>query len=410
MKQISKYIFWCIIIGLSFNITKLYLAQNDMATAEEGIFPWYFRLDFLGDILISFASIASFFTYKQYFPSYIRICYVLLVVFVVIASFESLSITLSKPNFFYSLKGIGTYLNIGILFFAADTKYFPKVLNFFYYICFGIIIASIINISKAGMGASRKEFLTYLRDFTVFLMWVFPFFFLQDEPNKKKNLINMAAFLLIFIIVLSTGSRSYLILYFLYIIIKFKSQLQSKNGVLVILGMLVLVAAGYFALMNSSLSGTVEGAFGNLSERSAEDTRSDQLVDFLSQYDMDYLIQGVGPLKLWFWHSINGLYGGVDNQFLLIAWWAGLPTVLTYIFFLVRSMFIEAEILRFENIKGLKTMIFFWIAACLGLAIYCTLCAEHYYYFLSMLIGLNACQYSKIIEPETEPEEAYEDT
>jgi hypothetical protein len=174
--------------------------------------------------------------------------------------------------------------------------------------------------------------------------------------------------------------------------------------------MLVLVGVGYFVLINSSLSTTVEGAFDNLSERSGEDTRSDQLFDFLSQYDTDYLIQGVGPTKLWFWHSINGAYGFVDNQFLLIAWWAGLPTVIVYIFFLVRSLYVESEILQFENIKGLKLIIFFWIAACLGLAIYCTLCPEHYYYFLSLLMGLSVCQYSKIIEPVPEHDEEYEDT
>lgn len=409
MRQHSKYIFWCILVGVSLNMVKLYFAQNDMATAEEGVFPWYFRTDFLGDILITIASLTSFFTYKQYFPSYVRICYVLLIVFVTIVSLESLPTTISKPTFFYSIKGIGTYINIGILFFAADTKYFPKVLDFFYYLCFAIIAASIVNIGKAGMGASRKEFLTYLRDFSVFLMWVFPFFFLQDEPNKKKNLINMAAFLLIFIIVLSTGARSYLILYIFYVIIKFRDKLRTKNGILLILGMLVLVGVGYFVLMNSALSGTVEGAIDNLSERSGEDTRSDQILDFLSQYDMAYLIQGVGPLATWFWHSINGNYGFLDNQFLLIAWWAGLPTVLAYLFLLVKSLFVKSEIEEFEDIKGLKVIIFFWIAACMGMAIYCTLCSEHYYYFLSLLMGLNVCQYSQIIEPEEELAEEYDE-
>ncbi len=409
MKPFSKYIYWAILVGVTFNMVKLYFGQNDMATAEEGVFPWYFRIDFLGDVLMCFASVLSFFSYKQYFPSYVKWCYITMVVMVTFVSLESLGQTMSTPTFFFSIKGIGTYINIGILFFAADTRYFPKVLDFFYYLCFAIIVASLINIGKAGIGASRREFLTYLRDYSVFLMWVFPFFFLQDEPNKKKNLVNIAAFLLIFVIVLSTGSRSYLILYLLYVVIKFRAQLQTKNGIILIMAMVVLVAVGYFILINSSLSGTVESAVGNLNERSGEDTRSDQIMDFLSQYDMDYLVQGVGPVKNWFWHGINAPYGFLDNQFLLIAWWAGLPTILAYVFLLVRSLFIETEILQFENIKGLKTIIFFWIAACLGMAIYCTLCSEHYYYFLSLLIGLNACRYTQIIEPETEPDEEYED-
>jgi hypothetical protein len=410
MKQISRFIYWCIIVGVGINVVKLYFAQNDMAEiADAGVYPWYFRLDFLGDILMSIAAVLSFFSYKRYFPAYVRTCYVLLVLFVSFASMETLGDTLKRPTFFYSIKGIGTYLNIGILFFAADTKYFPKVLKFFYYLCFGIIAAGIINVGKVGLGAGRKEFLALLRDYTVFLMWVFPYFFLQDEPNKKKNLINMGAFLMIFVFVLCTGSRSYLILYFLYIIVKFRTQLQTKNGIMLILGMLVLVGAGYFLLINSSLSGTVEGAFTNLSERSADDTRSDQLVDFLSQFDMSYLIQGVGPLELWYWHSISDYYGFLDNQFLLIAWWAGLPTVLAYITLLVKSLFVESEILEFEEIKGVKLILGFWIAACLGFAIYCTLCSEHYYYFISFLMGLNACQYTQLIETDSETEDE-EDT
>jgi hypothetical protein len=51
-----------------------------------------------------------------------------------------------------------------------------------------------------------------------------------------------------------------------------------------------------------------------------------------------------------------------------------------------------------------------WVAACLGFAIYCTVCSEHYYYFLSMLFGMTTCRYTEIIEPEPEPVTDEEDT
>jgi hypothetical protein len=290
------------------------------------------------------------------------------------------------------------------LFFAADTKYFPKILDFFYYACLFILGASIISLGKVGFGASRKEFLTYIRDYTVFLMWVFPYYFLQEEENKKKNLINLGAALLIFILVFSSGSRSYLILFFVYAISKFSRQLATRNGVFAIIGLLILCFGGYFILINSPLASTVENAFGNLSARSGEDTRSEQIYEFLKQYDTEYMFQGVGPLKLWFWSSMNDYYGHLDNQFMLIAWWAGIPTVTAYAFLLIRSLFVKSEIALFEKVKGIKLIIFCWIAACLGFAIYCTLSSEPYYYFLSFLIGLNACQYTKIIPDEEQIE------
>ncbi len=403
MKSIPKIIFYCIFVGVVCNIIKLYNSQNNMEyILLEEIYPWYFRVAFFGNIFISIAAVSSFFIYKKFFPNYITYCYVLLLLFVIIASFSDLPEFLKNPTFFYSVKGIGTYLNIGILFFAADTKYFPKILNLFYYICFFIIGAGIINLGKVGFGAGRKEYLIAIRDFTVFLIWVFPYFFLQNEPNKKKNFLNIATFFLIFIFVLSTGSRSYLIIYSLFVIIKFKAQLQSKNGILAVVGIITLGIGAFFILSNSGLNKTMEGAFNILSERKGEDTRSDQLLDFLSQFDLNYLIQGVGPIKQWYWSGIGSWYSYLDNQILLIAWWAGLPTVVTYLVLLVKSLFVESEILFFEEIKATKLLIFLWILACFGFAIYVTLCSDAYYYFLSLLIGLNACQYTKILEPEND--------
>lgn len=379
---------------------KLYFSQNDLETISfEEVYPWYFKLGFFGNIFISIASVASFIYYKKYFPTYISVCYILLLLFVTLSSYNDLGQFLKRPTFFYSLKGIGTYLNFGLLFFAADTYYFPKIIKVFYYFSFGVIIASLIKLGKVGLGASRKEYLTAIRDFVVYLIWVFPFFFLQDEENKKKNLINIIAFMVIFLLILSTGARSYLLIYFIYVIAKFKDQLKTKNALLGILSFIVLLGIFYIIIINTEFSKTFETALNNLSERSGEDTRSDQLMDFFSQYDFDYLIQGVGPIKQWYWTGIGAYYSYLDNQILLMAWWAGLPAILTYCYFLVKSLFIKSEILLFENIKGTKIILGIWLLACFGMAIYISICCDPYYYFLSLIIGLNACQYSKLIEP-----------
>lgn len=405
MKFLPRLIFYSIIIGIGCNIIKLYFAQNDIdLIALEEVYPWYFKLGFFGNIFISIASVLSFISYRKYFPSFITTCYILILIFVFLASLSDLGDFLKKPTFFYSIKGIGTYLNFGLLFFAAETLYFPKIMRLFYFLSFGIIAASLVNLTKAGFGASRKEYLTAIRDFVVYLIWVFPYFFLQNDENKKKNMINIAAFMAIFFLILASGSRSYLVLATLYFIVKFKAQLQTKNALVGIIGMVVLVVLGYVVVINSDLSKTFESTLTNLSERSGEDTRSNQLLDFLQQYDVDYLIQGVGPMKQWYWNGIGSYYSYLDNQVLLIAWWAGLPTILTYLFFLVKSLYIKSEILFFEEIKGIKMIILLWIGACFGFAIYVTVSSDCYYYFISLLIGLNACQYTKLIDADAEIE------
>ena len=83
-----------------------------------------------------------------------------------------------------------------------------------------------------------------------------------------------------------------------------------------------------------------------------------------------------------------------------------MPAITAYVFLLVKSLFIKSEIQLYEKIKGIKLIIFCWIAACLGFAIYCTLSSEPYYYFLSLIMGLNACQYTKIIPEEEQLENA----
>lgn len=37
---------------------------------------------------------------------------------------------------------------------------------------------------------------------------------------------------------------------------------------------------------------------------------------------MEYFLQGMGHKGTWYWHSIESNYEFLDNQFLLLAWWA----------------------------------------------------------------------------------------
>lgn len=403
MRTLEKFIYYLIVAGIITLVIKEYYAQRDLEIIRtEDVFGWYHKLGGYGNILISIASLLSFVLYRKYFPFYVTLCYLAIILCVTLASSDDLAELIKKPSSWYSTKGIGTYVNMGLIFFVASKYYFDKVMKILYYLCFFFIVAGFINLSKVGIGATRTQNQYAILNFAVYLIWVFPYFFLQDEFNKRVNLVNFIAYMAIFLFVLATGSRSYLIIYFSYFIVKFKSQLQKKNSILLILGMALLMIAGFFLLSNSSFSNTLDNAFSILSERGAEDSRSNQLTEFLDQFDLNYLIQGVGPSKTWFW-TATGPYPYLDNQFLLMAWWAGLPTLLFYLFLLGKAFLKKSEILLFENIKGARLILGWWILACLGFAIYITVSSNLFYYFITLLMGQQFCKYTDIFTlPELE--------
>lgn len=407
--SIHKIIYYLVALGLILVAIKMYFAQTEM---EENAFSaltqkyaWYYKLEFVGNVLICIASIMCFLVYRKYFPAFVSVCYITLIVLVALTSFSDIPSMLKKPNFFFTIRGIGTFINFGLLFFAANTQYFHKILRVFYAICIVFIIAGFINLSKVGMGAGRQQFLWAIRDFTVILIWVFPFFFLQTYENKRLNMINTIIFFIIFIFVLSTGSRTYLIIYFIYLMVKFRHQLRSKNGILLIVAtLLVGVGVFFFLSTNSDLSKTMEGAFDILSERANEDSRSGQIIEFLRQWEPEYFLQGVGPFKMWYWTNFGDYYYFLDNQFLLMGWWAGLPALFVYIYLLIRTLFIKPEIKQYTDVQGIELMIALWILACLGFAIYITISSSIYYFFLEIIMSYHLCQFSKI--KDFDPEEA----
>lgn len=405
MKLISlpKFIFYTLAIGIIFNVISLYFSQGDledMYTPGGTVSGWYYQLDFVGNALISLTAVISFLLYNKYYPTFVSVCYISLIILVLICSIGDFTYVYRKPSFIYSIRGLGTFINFGLIFFAANTEYFKKILRLFYVMCFLVIVAAVIGLGKVGAGATRMQYLFAIRDYTVVLMWVFPFFFLQDEPNKKLNLLNMAAFAMIFIFVLSTGARTYLVIYFIYLFVKFKEQLRSKNALLVIIATIVIGAGTFLALAKSDLSKTIDGAITNLSERKDEDSRSGQIIEFIQQWDPEYLVQGVGPRKAWFWTGVADYYYFLDNQFLLMGWWAGLPALFVYLYLLGRTYFTRPEILLFEEVKGIKLLIFLWVMACLGFAIYITISSSLYYYFLDLLMGYHLCKFTLLKNPE----------
>ncbi|HMO60621.1 MAG TPA: hypothetical protein PKC39_04425 [Ferruginibacter sp.] len=404
---LNKVLFWIIAAGIILYAIKEYFTQLNMEyTFTETKYGWYYKLETLANVLLTVASVMSFILYRKYFPLFVSLCYVGLIILIFICSINDFTKTLKNPNFFYTIRGIGTFINFGLMFYAANYKYLQKLLKIFYGICIFFIVAGIINLGKVGVGASRMQYLWAIRDFAVVLIWVFPFFFLQESENKKMNIINTGIFFIVFVFVLCTGSRSYLIIYFLYLIVKFWHLLRTRNGIIFIVAAVVIGVGSFFIFSGSSMNPALEGAFNILSERTDEDSRSSQLKEFINQWDTDYLLQGVGPLKTWYWSTIEDYYYYLDNQFLLMGWWAGLPALFVYVYLLVRTCFSKPEIRLYKDVRGTRMIIGMWILACLGFAIYVTISPSIFYYFIELMMGYHICKYSKISDFEDQLEQA----
>ena len=288
MYSISKKLYYVILISIILNTIKIYFAQNNIETTiAESTFGWYYKCFFYSNILITIVSVISFLLYRKFFPFYLTFCYISLIVFVFLASFKSFGEIMKTPSALYSTKGIGTYINIGLIFFTAEIVYTKKILKLFYYLCFFFTAAGLINLAKVGIGASRTEFFNAVLEFALYLIWVFPYFFIRKGQDKKTNLINVIVYLILFIFILSIGSRSYILIYFIFLIVKFKDQLKTKNSLLIIFGMGLAITSVFFIFSNSGLGKVLEGAFSNLSDRASEDSRSGQLQEFLGQYDFN---------------------------------------------------------------------------------------------------------------------------
>src|SRR6478672_2413527 len=121
MNFLSKVMFYMLVLAFLLIANKTYYYQNNLETILlEEVFTWQFKGAFVGNALISIVSILSFFMYRKYFPGFVTFCYIAMVLFVFKASFADFGEMMKNPNSFYGGKGIGTFINTGIIFFAAD--------------------------------------------------------------------------------------------------------------------------------------------------------------------------------------------------------------------------------------------------------------------------------------------------
>jgi hypothetical protein len=394
MSKNGKILYYLVVFAFVCFAISLMLTQVNMSGADEiessKAHHWYGQFAFIGNVFVSFVSLYCFITYRKLFPLYITICYLLLVLLVTIGSFSMIGVFASTPTLFYSPKGIGTWINFGILFFMADTVYAPKLLNLFKYLCYLLFAFNFVQIAALGTVSNRQQALDAIRDTTVYLIWVYPFFFFDDtDKTNFAKILKYVSILFVAFFAFAIASRSYMLIVIFFFLIKLKRDLGDKKNsglMVVMIGMMCLF--GYYLVANIQSINSIKGLLSVFSGRIDEDSRSSQLKDFLGQYNYNNLFSGVGPLGTWYWIDYSkGTYEWLDNQFILLVWVFGIQTCLVYMFFLVYTVF-RKNPSKDRTINNAKILVFFWILACGGFAIYVTFSTNLFYYFITLMIGI----------------------
>jgi O-Antigen ligase. len=393
--SLKHIIYWCVSAGLLLNIIYTFFYQRDLELIVAGApYSWYTRLNFTGDVLISIASVLSYVCYRKFFPLYIRCCWIGIVLLVFIINHELYEDFLESPAIMYGPKGFGTFLNFGLLFFVANKDGLAKVQRMLLAACVVFLVLGIGNLAGLGFEFSRTESLLHVREYANYLVYVYPFFFLKRSGNKFITVFQYVFYASMLVIVLATGSRSYIIVFTLVLLVKlyytFRKSLALAIPVLAMVTVLLTAGIMYFA--QSSFFQSLETMTTTLSERSTDDSRSEQLNEFFDQYDPVNFLWGVGPLGTYYSSNVGGQYASIDNQFIFLGWWAGIPVLSLYLTFLIGSLTARNRPCRSwqdrDSVLCAKWCIFLWILAAAGLAIWVNISCHLYYYFISITIGL----------------------
>jgi hypothetical protein len=313
-----------------------------------------------------------------------------MILLVFIGSFNDLSIFTTTPSVFYSPKGIGTWINFGLVYFTAEEDYTKKILKMYKYACYGLILFNVAQIALLGSVSNRTDALNAIRDTTVNALWIYPFFFLDnDDKTTPAKLFKYFLILLCAFFAFAIASRSYLLTMSIFMFIKLKRDLKEGRNLLIIGSMVVMgLLAVFYVASNIDKFGTIKDLSSVFAGRMNEDSRSSQLKEFLDQYNTDKLFTGVGPAATWNWSGDRKApYEWLDNQFILTAWWFGIQTSIIYFLFLLYSLF-KKNVMNILWVTNSKILIFFWMLACAGFGIYITISSSFYYYFISFLIGV----------------------
>ncbi|TDQ31171.1 hypothetical protein CLV82_1873 [Zeaxanthinibacter enoshimensis] len=286
-------------------------------------------------------------------------------------------------------KGIGTWITLALIFVSYNSSRFKLLEVFLLIAIFYISLLTIYNFIDFGVGGWRGQALNKYRVYATTMVWIVPYYYLITKPNPKLKWLRVYALFFGLILALITQTRSFLIIYFLTIMFDF---FNTKNR----LSYSIFLFAGGIAFLLIVLNTEIfSNSLELLINRGTHDTRSEQLGVFLSQLNPIKLITGSG-----FFASYRYGYQqwtAVDNQWLLLLWWAGIIPVIAYFYLTAVIPLKMALFYRLDYETKVECFILIlWVLGLTGLAIFTTMTIDLFFFIICILLGRVLYKFSNL--------------
>lgn len=348
----------------------------------------YFRS--ISVICIFLAVIFSLFQAKQKYLTKIFVAYLLLLGYITI-NYLITGPGITEITAFMDIKGIGPWICLGLIFVSYEDQRY-KLFNKFLLLSVLIISAYFIyGLITTGIGLWRGQSLAKYRVYATNLVWICPYVFLILKDNKKLKPLRIFAMAIGIASALVILTRSFLLIYFTVLIFDFY---HAKKKTFYAIGGAIIGVLFIYLLLNTEALST---SFELLQQRGTNDTRTSQLMSFLNQLNFTDVIVGKGFDSTW---DFNGLqYPHLDNQWLLLMWWAGIIPAVMYFFL---TAVIPFKLLIDKNqdydTKVEAFILIIWTLACAGLAIYSTMSVDFFFFIICVIQGRLLYKYSNRIQ------------
>lgn len=305
--KISKIITSFVIIGLLIKVASVFISQDNLISQDsyDGSFKIENTVTYIADFFFFTAGLLAFRYEGKYFKKNIKKMYIFLVFIIVLVYLKS-GASLFDVGTFLSVKGIGPWLGLSVLFTAGNESRFRVVLKVILFLGIVLGIAAIINIGKLGIGFSRETAISSLRIISVNLMWISfisVIFFL-----KKYKKIVITLFIISVLLSLIIATRSFLLLHFLMLIYLGLKFIKKKIYLLISLLGIGLIAFFIYSYMPKN--NFIENSIGLLDGRMTKDSRTEQYDEFFKNTDTTDFIFGAGVFSEW--NQWGEMYGWLE--------------------------------------------------------------------------------------------------
>lgn len=265
-------------------------------------------------------------------------------------------------------------------------KYIDPLIRILSYITAVLALAAILN--SRGLVIERF-FSAYVR-YMILLMWFGGWTYLTNIPQffSTKFYLRFLPFIAFVLSTIFTQTRSWFITSFLllfsYLFVNSRStRLRMQLTMKLWIGLLVvilLMSAGY--LLKSPLN----NAFIALTERTLDDSRTGQYIDFFNDVSPSELILGRGPKGSWYWPGV-GSYHFIDNPYLWMAFIGGLPTLISYFVLIILPGIRAWKRGARDNDAAAAVLVILWGLACTGFSTFTLPSLTPYAFVISLYAG-----------------------